>query len=113
MAKIKKNDRSKITDEYEVEHILGKRRGIKGIEYKIKWVGYPTGESTWEPLENLDNAQSAIDSFEANASQSSKNVDSELEENFSRAKIKYTKRRVEKRSESESSDLGSRQQVSM
>lgn len=100
MARIKKN---KTSDEYEVEHILAKRQGAKGTEYKIKWVGYPTAESTWEPLENLDNAQSAIDSFEANASQSSKNVDSELEENFSKAKIKYTKKKAEKRSESESS----------
>ena len=88
--------------EYEVEHIIGKRQGTKGLEYKVKWLGYPIDQNTWEPLENLDNAHSAIESFEANTSQSSKNIDSELEENFSKAKIKYTKKKKERQIESES-----------
>ena len=38
---------------YKVEKIIGKKK-IKGkIYYKVKWLGYPEEESTWEPRTNL------------------------------------------------------------
>ena len=52
--------------EYEVECIIGKRfHGSPPTpEYHVKWVGYPESEATWEPRENLLNAQEAIMDFE-------------------------------------------------
>ena len=41
---------------WEVESILDKRRKGKKTEYLVKWKGYPSWESTWEPMEML-NAQ--------------------------------------------------------
>ena len=50
--------------EYEVEKILGKRKKRGSTQYLIKWKGYPTEESTWEPERNLRNAQKIIQDFE-------------------------------------------------
>jgi len=49
---------------WDVESILRKRRRGRQTEYLVKWVGYPLEESTWEPLENLQNADEAIQEFE-------------------------------------------------
>lgn len=51
-------------DEYEVEMILDKRIIRKKPQYLIKWVGYPLHDATWEPLENLTNAQEKLKEFE-------------------------------------------------
>ena len=53
-------------EEYEVEEILAS--GLTGgrnpkIKYKVKWKGYGDAEQTWEPLDNLANAQDAIKAF--------------------------------------------------
>jgi hypothetical protein len=53
-------------DEYEVESILEKRKMGGKWKYKIKWVGYPEEQCTWEPVENLDNVQDLLEEFEAN-----------------------------------------------
>jgi hypothetical protein len=53
--------------QYEVERILRKRRRGRSIEYLVKWQGWPLEEVTWEPLENLQNCQDAIDDFEHHA----------------------------------------------
>lgn len=50
--------------QWDVEAVLKKRRRGRRIEYLIKWVGYPLEESTWEPLENLERAEEAIQEFE-------------------------------------------------
>ena len=63
-------------EEYEVEEIINHRRRRHGqqtnIEYLICWKGYPTHEMTWEPEENVKNAQAKIaechKSIEGNAS---------------------------------------------
>lgn len=49
------DDESAASGEYCVEAIRAKRRNTKtgADEYYIKWKGYPEGENTWEPLENL------------------------------------------------------------
>ena len=41
--------------EWEVESILASRHyGRKeGLQYLIKWVGYPEAENSWEPAENI------------------------------------------------------------
>ena len=58
-----------ITDgEYEVEKLLDSRISKKGcgrgkLEYLVKWKNYPTEEASWEPKENLENAQEAIADF--------------------------------------------------
>jgi hypothetical protein len=49
---------------WEVESILRKRRRGRRVEYLVKWAGYPIEEATWEPLENLQNADEAIQEFE-------------------------------------------------
>lgn len=49
---------------WNVESILKKRRRGRNIEYLVKWQDYPIEEATWEPLENLENADEAIQEFE-------------------------------------------------
>ena len=42
-------------EEFEVENILGHRHFDRGhkLQYPIKWKGYPTTDSTWEPIEQV------------------------------------------------------------
>lgn len=48
---------------YEVESIIGSRMKRNKVQYLVKWVGYSDSENTWEPLENLENAQALIDKY--------------------------------------------------
>ena len=50
------------TPEWEVEHIEDERVvGPKRTkEYLVKWAGYGDDERTWEPVENLEHAQSVL-----------------------------------------------------
>jgi hypothetical protein len=34
------------------------------VLYKVKWVGYPDSQSTWEPVRNLRAVQDMIEAFE-------------------------------------------------
>jgi len=49
---------------YEVERVLGKRCRGNRIQYLVKWVGYEDHENSWEPEENLAEAQDAITKWE-------------------------------------------------
>ncbi|XDG04636.1 hypothetical protein ABKA04_004251 [Annulohypoxylon sp. FPYF3050] len=50
--------------EYDMEAILDARKGgAEGIEYLIKWKGYPNSENTWEPPSHLTKAQDEIQAF--------------------------------------------------
>lgn len=53
-----------MTDEYQVEKVIGKRtKGGKPL-YKVKWEGYPLSQCTWEPIENLQNVLDMVDEYE-------------------------------------------------
>lgn len=58
---MRKSQKEKI---YEVEKIVGKRVIESGLQYCVKWVGYPSYSNTWEPVENLATASDAIREFE-------------------------------------------------
>ena len=48
-------------EEWEVSRILDHRQDKEGrTEYLVRWEGYPTWEDSYEPMENLANAQEAI-----------------------------------------------------
>ena len=38
---------------YEVETIIKHRKTKDGIQYFIKWKGYPIAEASWEPETNM------------------------------------------------------------
>ena len=53
---------------YEVEELLDSRiskkgRGQQQLEYLVKWKNYPLKEASWEPKQNLKNAQESIVEF--------------------------------------------------
>lgn len=57
---------------YTVEKVVGKRvrDGSKKyiysdcVEYKVKWLGYPSHQNTWEPLKHLKNVMELVEDFE-------------------------------------------------
>ena len=54
-------------EEYEVEAVISHRDSRRGgatrRQYLVKWLGYADLHNTWEPVENLDNAQEAINRY--------------------------------------------------
>jgi len=51
-------------EEWEVEHILNKRK-VKGKDkYLVRWKGFTAESDTWEGRENLKNVQEVIKEFE-------------------------------------------------
>ena len=53
-------------NEYEVENLLDSwisKKGRGWLEYLIKWKNYPREDASWEPKENLRNAQELIEEF--------------------------------------------------
>lgn len=52
-------------EEYIVEKVLSKRRKKGGIEYLLKWKGYPDSENSWEPYFGIkDTCQELIEEYE-------------------------------------------------
>jgi hypothetical protein len=50
-------------DEYEVSEILDSKIRWKKVYYLVHWAGYEINERTWEPAENLVNAQEKVLEF--------------------------------------------------
>jgi len=48
---------------FAAERILKKRKRKGKLQYKVKWLGYPEDQSTWEPEENILD-KSLIEHFE-------------------------------------------------
>ena len=51
-------------DIFDVEEVIGSKVVNNKTFYLIKWVGYPKSESTWEPIENLENVHELIAKYE-------------------------------------------------
>ncbi|KAF1756133.1 hypothetical protein GCK72_012586 [Caenorhabditis remanei] len=49
--------------EYSVEKVVNKRTANRGVEYLIKWRGYPSSENTWEPATHL-NCKDLVEEYE-------------------------------------------------
>ena len=49
--------------EFEVREILDSRFFRGKIQYLVDWVGYDVSQQSWQPVANLNNAQSAINDF--------------------------------------------------
>ncbi|KEP45030.1 putative Transposon Tf2-1 polyprotein, partial [Rhizoctonia solani 123E] len=50
-------------EEYEVEAIVDHKREGDQMFYKIKWKGYGPESNTWEPKENLENAENFLKKY--------------------------------------------------
>jgi hypothetical protein len=50
-------------EEYKVDKIINSRKVGCKVEYRVRWKGYSPKEDTWEPQENLVNAQDALKDF--------------------------------------------------
>ena len=59
-------------EEYEVEGIQGKKTISGTVHYLVKWKGYNTSESTWEPKRNLKNCARTLQQFEGGMRQIAK-----------------------------------------
>lgn len=50
-------------EEWEVEAILSDKMIRNKKHYLVKWKNYPSHENTWEPAENLENAQASLQDY--------------------------------------------------
>ena len=78
-----------MSDLYEVEKIVDKRKRFGKNEYKVKWLGYKMSECTWEPLEHLLNVMDEVEKYEKSIKKGKIN----LENNKIEKKIKNTKKK--------------------
>lgn len=60
--------------EYEVERVIGRKNGVNGREYQVKWRGYPLSESTWEPENNLKTCKDLIQDYDRKIDEASKRL---------------------------------------
>jgi len=51
------------SDEWEVDRILDSKRRYRKLHYLVQWAGYTSVQTSWEPAENLANAQELVDEF--------------------------------------------------
>jgi hypothetical protein len=49
--------------EWEVERILDAKLRYRKLHYLVQWAGYRHIRTSWEPAENLENAQEMVDEF--------------------------------------------------
>lgn len=41
---------------YAVEKVKGRRVKNGVVQYRVKWLGYPSSQNTWEPREHFNQA---------------------------------------------------------
>lgn len=70
-----------MSDIYEVEKIIDKRKRFGKDEYKVKWLGYKMSECTWEPVENLLNVMDEIEKYENSHKDNQNKSDNKIEIN--------------------------------
>jgi hypothetical protein len=58
-------DESGVHDEFEVEEVLDSRLRRGKLEYLVHWKGYGIADRTWQPANDLANAQDSIAKFHA------------------------------------------------
>jgi hypothetical protein len=51
------------SDEWEVDRILDSKRRYRKPHYLVQWAGYSYVRTSWEPAENLGNAQELVEEF--------------------------------------------------
>ena len=74
-------------EEWEVEAIEDHKTRYGKDQFLIKWKGYPATETSWEPLECLENAQEKIDEW---WKESKPGLPRHIEANYSSADWKPT-----------------------
>jgi Chromo (CHRromatin Organisation MOdifier) domain len=57
---------------YIIEKLVAKRMFKKKTQYKVRWLGYPPSEDTWEYASNLGSVVGLIEKFETKKSNTSK-----------------------------------------
>eukprot|EP00966_Prymnesium_polylepis_P124046 2868687-Prymnesium_polylepis.1 len=63
-------------DLYEPEKVIGERIAKGGItQYQVKWKGWESKHSTWEPLENLAGCEDLIADFKERKKQRNAELD--------------------------------------
>lgn len=40
-------------NQFEVERLIGKRRFGRGVQYLVKWRGYPDSKNSWEKRKDI------------------------------------------------------------
>lgn len=50
-------------EEHEVADIIDSRCHYRKVSYRVRWAGLPDAESTWEPIENLNNCLDLVRDF--------------------------------------------------
>ncbi|XP_055306661.1 chromobox protein homolog 1-like [Sitodiplosis mosellana] len=64
-----------MSDEHEVEAIIGHRVFRGKEQYLVKWRGYDVQESTWEPIQYLFNVMDLVAEYVKNKEEKTKELD--------------------------------------
>lgn len=72
------SESSEYGEVYEVEKIVGERIVGYKKQYKVQWKGFPIEEATWEPLENLKNANEKLREYKSKRFQTFTTVEKPL-----------------------------------
>jgi hypothetical protein len=84
-------------DRYKVEGILEHRDTIaRGREYKVKWLGWPVEEATWEPTSHLDHCEEILNKYYRSPKDASQRRNREPTEHKGTIATLKTRRRTQK-----------------
>jgi hypothetical protein len=51
------------SEEWEVDRVLDSKLRYRNLHFLVQWAGYSHTRTSWEPAENLENAQEMVDGF--------------------------------------------------